>query len=277
MTKENVAPTIEKWLIENAGERIPELNDWDYACCVLGEIDYDSQLQAIKELIRYHKDRCEILIEGIREIESEIKNLHGNAADHASDILVDKMYMLNYQDAAHGMAAVGMLTSFIEAIYCNAFCEIKEILRKKNIQISDNDLRGGRAQKKYWDYRFYWEDGKNKKSLVEGILQLSKAIGLDEYMPCDICLKLNALVKYRNAIFHNGFEWSIAERTKFVKAISDNEWSENWFPCSRHDNEPWIYYIADDFVLDCISMVERIIEAIGAYAKKITQIQVDVI
>jgi hypothetical protein len=87
---------------------------------------------------------------------------------------------------------------------------------------------------------------------------------------------LKALFEYRNAMFHNGFEWPEDGRKNFEKKIKDNQW-ESRFVWAKHGEEPWICYMSDGFVNQCLELVNKVLEALGAYCRTTEPIQQELI
>ena len=65
---------------------------------------------------------------------------------------------------------------------------------------------------------------------------------------------------YRNKMFHNGFEWPRSECLNFAKRIEERKW-EGWFGRSEHGDEPWIFYMSDDFIRCYLEMIDKILDA----------------
>ncbi len=75
---------------------------------------------------------------------------------------------------------------------------------------------------------------------------------------------------YRNKMFHHGFEWPADERSKFAKLILSENWPDSWFKAATSDGNPWIYYMTETYISDCVSVTEQIIEAIGRFARQLS-------
>jgi hypothetical protein len=78
---------------------------------------------------------------------------------------------------------------------------------------------------------------------------------------------LEALFSYRNKMFHCGFEWPKNECLRFAKRIEEKNW-EGWFDRSEHGEEPWIFYMSDDFIKSCLEMIDKVLDAFGRYCKE---------
>src|SRR5262249_45747947 len=119
-----------------------------------------------------------------------------------------------YAEAAYSMGAVGMLAPFLETIFHQAFLAMGRELYSEATPPPSHD-RWTMTTAEKWDCRYVLENRKLKKNLVKGVLQISEATGVLSYLPSDLQLRLQALFSYRNAMFHNGFEWPQQERDKF--------------------------------------------------------------
>jgi hypothetical protein len=102
------------------------------------------------------------------------------------------------------------------------------------------------------------------------ILQISSAIGSHSHLPKDLGLKLGALFSYRNAMFHNGFEWPKQERAKFLAKIQQQQWPEDWFDKAWRDKgfkgeEVWLFYLSNDFISKAVDMVEEVLDGLGSF------------
>lgn len=81
----------------------------DFACILLPTVDYDSQLRAIRSLLDQHKKNEERRAGEIQELDHEILHLTDVQGQWASDDRSDMLHTSVYADAAHSMAAIGML------------------------------------------------------------------------------------------------------------------------------------------------------------------------
>jgi hypothetical protein len=252
---------------EDHTEDFRNMNDLDYARVLLPDLDYEAQLIAIRNLLRQHMLEDRLLSDDIKKIESYARQTSGMLRDHAVDEWVDRLHESVYQDAAHSMAAVGMLAPLFESLF---FCVFSEIGDKfcGSFDLS-NHPRWQKGEKIEWDCHFFWEGKTPKKSLVEGIFQLADGVGLTPFLPNNTRPALNALIKYRNKMFHCGFEWPEDERSKFAELIEHEHWPESWFRAATRDGRPWIYYMTDAYISDCVTLMENVIAAIGRFARQL--------
>jgi hypothetical protein len=75
-------------------------------------------------------------------------------------------------------------------------------------------------------------------------------------------------LQYRNKNFHLGFEWPTAERAKFKKRISAENWPKDWFEQSSSGHKPWIFYLSDVFIEHCFDTIEAVMEALGGFYRE---------
>lgn len=250
-------------------EHEPEIRDW--AMVVLPHLDYDSQLKAIKNLLSSNTESQEATSDGIKEISSYIKNYKAPLSEYfyyLEDERGEKIRDSIYQDAAHSMAAVGMLGPLIESLFSHAFCCILEVFYYDRKIFPEHP----RFKQEHWkesDCHWLW-DKRNNKWVVNfpgGVLQLAKAIELKEYLPKKMNEILNALFSYRNKMFHCGFEWSIDERIQFCNRIERGSLPNQWFKFATSGDEPWIFYLSNEFIEECLKTTELILVGLGEYVK----------
>ena len=110
----------------------------DYACILLPTVDYDSQLLAIRSLLDQHKKNEKRCTEDIKKIDQEMLYLSGAQSQWACDDRSDMLHTSVYADAAHSMAAIGMLAPFIETIFCQAFSSAKTYYGDKTDYLPDH-------------------------------------------------------------------------------------------------------------------------------------------
>jgi len=107
----------------------------------------------------------------------------------------------------------------------------ENIGRKFGNSILKSDSKRFKGRKEKWDCHFLYCDATHHRNLVKRILKLLTDTGLNEYFPEDFEQSIDALFKYKNKMFHNGFEWPERERKKFQEKIKDSHWPESWFIC----------------------------------------------
>ena len=175
----------------------------------LEKFNHLAQLVAIRGLL-YRQERADQeLSNKIKEADEDARQTRGRANDHAVDVYVDLAEMSCYQDAAHSMAAVGMIAPFIESAFREAFRSIGNGLPDEN--------------------------------LVRNIVKRVEEVGMKEYLPADLEPTLSALFTYRNKMFHGGFEWSSKELKRFEKQLDKKRWPPDWFSRATINDEPWMF------------------------------------
>lgn len=181
---------------EDAGVGLPQRDNHDYVYLLLPDLDYDAQLRAIHGLLRLHRRATHESREDIREIEAAPRR-----SERDIDEWLDCMHAFTYQDAAHSMAAVGMLAPLVESIFHQALLRVGEHFSSAARLSHDRGQHDGDSQ---WDCHYIWRGGRWDKDLVSGICDLADEVGLSRHLPAELTPKLQALFQYRNKMFHHG-------------------------------------------------------------------------
>lgn len=261
----NKAPPIKETsnILASAGElELPPF----YLHFLKTDFNIDAQLTAISELLdRNRKSTTEF--EGqIKKIEEYLRQLEGVYADEAVSTWIDHVHQYAYLGAAHSMSALGMLAPFIETIFCQCFRGIKTLYALSS-RPKNGHQRWKAEDKVFWDCHKVITSKKPGNNIVQGILQLSKAIGLADKLPEDLKATLSALFAYRNKMFHNGFEWPINERISFAKQIKKESWPTGWFTVALSGSDPWIFYMSDTFINHCFNTTIEVLNIIGEFVR----------
>jgi hypothetical protein len=257
--------------IKNEAVYMIKFTDREVADALMQPLDYNSQLETIKELLKCHKEAEHQLSAKIDRETEQLSNIENNLTIDSchismviSDFRNDLCLASFYQSAAHSMAAVGMLAPLVESIFYQVFRRIGSYYGDRSELPNPGHLR--------WKIDHPWNchlvcnsQGSKEDDLVRGIMQLSEIIGLMIYLPQNLKLKLNALFAYRNKMFHCGFEWPEEDRRKFENRIQNDKWPDDWFNNIPIGGNPWIFYMTDKFILDWLSEIEQILEGIGAF------------
>jgi hypothetical protein len=243
-----------------------EITNFDFAIySVIDDLDYMAQLSAVRALLERHKQHDENLEHRMKDIAELAKRTSGLANERVIDDWGEHFYMSIFQDAAHSMAAVGMLAPLTEAIFSRSFAGLRRLLENDTHGLSLHP-RWQWSTEQQWDCHYvYVKNGRREKRLVEGILQLSDAIGLSPYLPPTLQPTLQALFEYRNKMFHHGFEWPTSVRRDFNNRKTI--WPKDWFSAASSDNEPWIFYLTAMFITHCLNTIDDIVSGIGAFAR----------
>ena len=238
------------------------INNRDRALVLIGEVDLEAQLLAIRSLLHRNRQADEALTADIRNVAKAIRTTRGPYAQHLVDQWVDEMHGSVFQDAAHSMSTVGMLAPFIESLFVAIFSHLgKRKARNKNASGPTTDASSAH----FWDPHYVERAGKMKKDgLVNGIVRLSHSTRLASYLPHDLKPVLTALFSYRNKMFHHGFEWPEHEREKFQERITEEGWTD-WFSSSSHDHKPWVFYMRASFIEHCLTTIDQVLEGLGKY------------
>ena len=199
----------------------------------LKEFNHSAQLVAIRGLL-YRQERADHeLSSKIKEADKVARRTRDRANEHAVDAWVELAEMSCYQDAAHSMAAVGMIAPLIESAFRAAF-------RSAGSKLPSRDL-------------------------VRNIVKRVQEVCMKEYLPADLEPTLSALFAYRNKMFHGGFEWSLKELKWFERLLDKNRWPSDWFSRATLDDEPWMFYMTPIFVDHCLDMAEGVIRGIEQF------------
>ena len=249
-------------------EGLDSITDREYALfIVLAGIDYEAQLSAVHAILQRQKETEQSLRDKIEEIEAFAKRASGLLNQQAVDELVEHLHASVYQDAAHSMAAVGMLAPLFESILSQSFSGIRRILEANMLPFSFHPRWQWGSTEQQWDCHFvFTQNGRQKRrDLVKGVLQLAEAVGLSAHLPGDLTPTAQALFEYRNKMFHLGFEWPPVERERFQRRIAN--WPSDWFATADSDHKPWIFYLTDTFIRHCLTTVNSVLGGVGAFAR----------
>ncbi len=243
---------------------LSSFDDRFLASFILGGPDYDAQLFAIRRLLRRHRQADEELSKEIKDIEEFARRASGVANDRAVDEWVDHLHHSVFQDAAHSMAAVGMLAPFLESLFHHAFIGARDLLERHGWKAPDH-ARWQLPRDRQWDCRYLSTGGRH---FVSGVMELANLTDLAADLPDNIKATLDALFVYRNKMLHLGFEWPHEERLEFAKTIESRTWDPSWFSRATSGGEPWIFYLSDTFVDHCLAMIDHILEGFGAFVRR---------
>jgi hypothetical protein len=198
----------------------------------------------------------------IARIESKARTLTGAQSEGAADASVDLIHHSVYQAAAHSMAAVGMLAPFVETLFFRSFYSIGLRLFPATVEGSKH-ARWELTRSLHWDCHYVFRDKRRQKNLVEGILQLADATGLAPKLPERFEPMLRLLFRYRNEMFHHGFEWPRDVRERFGK----EQWPIAWIEKAMTGEEPWIFYLSDDFIKECLTIIDEVLNALATFIR----------
>ncbi len=110
----------------------------------------------------------------------------------------------------------------------------------------------------------------DKKAWNRGFVELVRktlaAFDIAAGFPADLDSVLEALFTFRNASFHNGYDWPEDERAKFAAKVKAKGWQQ-WFTQATDDGKPWIFYVSDTFIDVCIDRADKSLLGIGTAMK----------
>ncbi len=245
----------------------PMLSNRDEALFLIKKHDFQAQLIAIKGMLERNQVAEAEISKNIRKLDDSIRSYDGNDTIYQAyleDRWVDAVHSSFFQDAAHSMAAIGMLAPFTESLFVSIFTSLRT--RQDHKQINDKRLEF--VKDLYWNPRIHIREGKPADDLVKGIQQLAISIGLEPFLPHKphkYVKTLSALFGYRNNMFHSGFEWPLDTRTKFEARIKNEAWPKNWFEHSLCNDDLWIFYMSTTFIEHCFSTIDQVLDGVGRY------------
>lgn len=247
-----------------------DVSNRDLALGLFGEHDLEAQLLAITGLLSRNQQDDEALEAKIKQLDKDARADARRSAMYwlqLEDEWLDSLHHSVFQDAAHSMAAVGMLAPFVESLFVSIFHAIREY-KKNNSNSSRDDPRIAASDNEFWDPHYVFDPKGRRPDIVAGIEQLTRTTGLAEFLPCGYVKVLSALFAYRNKMFHLGFEWPVEERIKFDRRVQSGELPAKWFRKATSGENPWIFYMSEDFILHCLNTIDEVLDGVGAYMKK---------
>jgi hypothetical protein len=259
-------PNSPEWMKASSIDGMIDVLPRDYLYHLDLDFDIDSQLKAIQRLILLHRKTKENHSAEIKQSRDDIGEERGTWREYAEAHHIDLLHESVYQDAAHSMAAVGMVAPVVETIFTQCFRGIGNKWPTDTIPGTDHE-RWRAVRALLWDCHKFVAKGSVDDDLTKGILQLADATGLRSKLPKDIDKTLSALFGYRNKMFHCGFEWPKDERVKFQSRISSGTWPKTWFDSASIGGEPWIFYLTEKFIEHCLSTIESVLTAFGEFVR----------
>lgn len=251
------------FLSDYAGVDRGAITDRDIGAAVL-DPHFGSQLIAIRSVLERNQEAEEKVSAEIAGIEAEIRARGGSS--WMEDQRIDHLHSSTFLDAAHSMAAVGLIAPLMESLFARAFSYLKDAIGE-----SYSLGRGhGRWQlDDRWDYRYIWKGGRRRSSgIAKGIIQLAEAIDLKRHLPGDLERTLSVVFAYRDKMFHCGLEWPDKDVKDFANLIASNGWTD-CFTTADSGGDPWIFYMSREFTDHCLETVDGIIEGIGARVRRV--------
>jgi hypothetical protein len=262
---------------EDTTDIFADMDDWDlglhafvYADIKVEGADIEAHLTAIHDFVgRLRRDDKE-LAEKIEKIEARSNDPYWN--ERGDEYLIEHYHSSGYQDAAHSMAAVAVLTAFFQSMFNEAFSGIRKWLEREDRMPVTGHSRWQMPPEKQWDCQFVSTKKDqiigSTKNIARGIVELAEATGLAGDLPSDLHATLGALFAYRNKMLHCGFEWPAKERNGFAKTIAEKHWPEKWFSQWTSDGKPFMFYLTDAYIDHCLKTINDIIPGIGKFLRK---------
>ena len=192
------------------------------------DFDYARHVEAMRGLLFRNQEADVALSDEISDSVEWARQSTGEATDIAVDYTVDLEEQSIYQEVAHSMAAVGMIAPFMEGVFKDVFERMKE------------DLPRG--------------------DLAKNIFKVVKKRKLAPYLPAQFAPTMEALFRYRNDLFHWGFEWPAHIRQHFQDATS--RWPDGWFEVATEGAEPWMFSMSTAFINHCMKVAEEVPEGL---------------
>lgn len=220
----------------------------------------DQQLDAIKAVVRNHEAEREGTGHQFEILDTD-PCWRGEFDGGLEARREEAFWHLTYQASAHSMSAVGMLAPFIESLFVAIFAGLRD-----RVAIPAGHPRLTLNEKERWNPQIYQGSKAARTDLLKGIMQLSEATGLAPHLPPQTEMTLEALFRYRNNMFHNGFEWPDAKIEDF--AAERSKWPESWFEIAERGDKPWLFYMSPQFCTHCVTTVDGIIDGTGRYLKE---------
>jgi len=257
-------------LEEDAGMGLPLMTKRDMACMVLQDLDYEAQLIAISVLLSQHEAADARTTAEIKAVEEFARKNTGLRNEQAVDEWVDLLHSSTYESAAHSMAALGMLAPMIESLFCQAFQGIRrEFYPGTSIPLGH--ARSGITKlETFWDCHFVFNaqsERKVQRDLVLGIMDLAEAVNLTPHLPAHLSATLVPLFRYRNKMFHFGFEWPSSECATFAQQIVESNW-QTLFSSATRDDVPFIFYMSPSFISQCMTLIHELLESFGSFCEE---------
>lgn len=194
---------------------------------LIKDADFRSALVALDALVEGALGIVDRQVQVIKESEDVIERAraHGSeAVDHAIGSLEDECQHHAFLDAAVTHACIGGLAPFFEGLFRTL-------------------LKGTRDQRK----------GEGFIEWVYSVLEDAKEAA--PFAPHRNAL--DALFCFRNKALHNGYEFPVEDRARFMKAVESKKWT-NWFPCTTSGRpeamEVWIIYPSREFLRLCVQI-----------------------
>lgn len=245
------------------------LDDRDHLFALLDTIDWDAQLDAIRDVLRRNRAAADAVSSNIQMLKEEARSYSGPYPDRVVDDHVDAMYRSSYSDAAVSLSAIGMIVPMLESVFSQSFQSLGLMYDAKGMS-PPHHRRWQRAGKdpQRWNCQWYFGSASSRLDIISGIAQLSEAIGLSTWLEPGTMDWIAAMLAYRNRLFHGGFEWSLEHREQFEALVAARAWDQ-FFQSARTNGKPWIFYLRDEIIDDMPRRMEGVLDSLGRFAKNL--------
>lgn len=245
------------------------LEDRDYLYRLVSTIDWDAQLDAISAVLKEHRRSADQVSINIKELDERARTYRGPYHDHVVDEHVDAIWRSTYSDAAISLSAIGMIVPTIETIFAQTFRALGEKYDAKGIAPSEHKRwRRAKDHPERWNVQGYFGKDGYRVNIVAGLPQLCEATGITAYLRTDDLDWIDALLNYRNRMFHGGLEWSVPHRQAFGALIEERSW-DRYFVWSKTNDEPWICYLRNEIIDALPDRVFAILGSLGRFTKSL--------
>lgn len=247
------------------------LDHRDHLYLLLPTLDWDSQILALKSMLRNNANALKASDDEIAKSKEYLQDYDGPHHSHYVDEHVNLLHHSVYSEATASMSAIGMVAPMIETIFCQSMSELGALYKLAGIEPPahkrwkrsiDSDQR--------WDAQwcFKSDPDANSNDLISGLKQISDATRLSEHIDTTTWKWIKAMLSYRNYMFHNGFEWPVDKRTEFQKRIEREGWGE-YFSCSTTSDKPWIFYLEQETIALMPDELLKILDGIASFIKQL--------
>ena len=234
------------------------------------DIDLELQLLAIKSILRRNREAEENTTREIECLYERARQAEQAHSPYQDEEWVERTFESFFHNAAHSMAAVGMLAPFVEALFVRIFQYFRNE-EQNTSPVNTENQRRQLAENEYWNPYLVFEKRSRRKDIAEGIIQLADSVGLTRFFPNDYKKILKALYGYRNKMFHNGFLWPEVERENFRKTLQASDWPDDWFHETTQNGNSYIFYMSDKFIDHCLETIDGILNGVGAYYRSLNK------
>ena len=107
------------------------------------------------------------------------------------------------------------------------------------------------------------EEGWARGGSVRNILGGANKKGMAPYLPDQFAPTIEALFRYRNDLFHWGFEWPAYTCRSFESA--KDQWPNGWFNVACQNLDPWMFSMSEEFINHCLEVAEDVTAGLGDF------------